>query len=547
MHLSHFFLGVYFLRHPFLVGRITRILSVPCKTLLPIEREGERRQLLPIPMKQLLLPLLAVGSLLTHADEQPPNIVFLMTDDQRCDTLGCYGRPEFETQHIDQLSQEGVTFDNAYHTVAICMPSRVTAMTGRYFASHNSGFTYPHNTPVSDADFAQTYHAVLKAAGYRSGFIGKFGFCLDGGLDTLKQHFDFYDAHGGHTNFGHGKWADTPDAFKGLSAARERTERTIKKGDSMIRFIETQPKDQPFVLSVSFDAVKHDSDNDMHIPDKAYFEEKTISVPGNYYEGANPTFPEVVKKHARGVPLHLHYSGTPEKYQRMARRFASQGRTVDSQVKRLRDKLDELGLSENTIIIYTSDNGRYIGSHGLHDKALLHEESVKAPLIIWDGRGMKRKGEREPLLTSSTDLAPTILALAGADIPDSMQGRSLTGLLDNTADRENWRDAVFMENLFLQEMHAKAHKAKKAGVEIDLHALNAEVVAENRSYRSRGIRTAKWKYFIYYEHTPVVEELYDLEADPLEMNNLAASAEHAATLTSLREKTQELYEKFKKD
>jgi len=501
-------------------------------------------------MKKFLTPLIALGASLAFGEQKAPNIVFLMTDDQRCDTLSCYGRSEFETQNVDQLAAEGLVFDRAYHTVAICMPSRVTAMTGRYFASHNSGFTYPHNTPVTEADFENTYHARLKAAGYRSGFIGKFGFCIEGGRETapalLKKHFDYYDAHGGHTNFGGGRWADTPDAFKDLSKARVRTERTVKKGDSMLRFLETQPKDQPFILSVSFDAVKHDSDNDMHIPDKAYFENTEMSVPGNYYEGANPTFPDVVKRHARGVPLHLHYSGTPEKYQRMARRFASQGRTVDHQVKRLREKLTELGFIDNTIIIYTSDNGRYIGSHGLHDKCLLHEESVKAPLIIWDGRGMKRKGERESALTCSTDLAPTILSLAGQPVPEQMQGVSLTGLIDNTADRTHWRDAVLMENLFLQEVHATVHKAKKSGETIDLVALNEDIISNNRSYRCRGIRTQKWKYFIYYEHDPVIEELYDLDADPLEMKNLVASPEHSATLAEMRQKTQSLYEEFKK-
>ena len=482
-----------------------------------------------------------MGASSLSAEEKRPNIVYIMTDDQRWDNFGCYGRPEFETTHIDQLSAEGVTFDSAYYAVAICMPSRVTVMTGRYFANHNSGFTYPHNTPVTEEGMANTYHAKLKEAGYRSGFIGKFGFYVDGGKETVKKYFDYYDAHGLHSNVGWARWADDPEAFKNLSKGRERTERTLKKGDSMIRFLETHKTDQPFVLSVSFDAVKNDSDHDMHVPDKEYFADTMMTVPKNYYEGPNPTFPDVVKKYARGVPLHLHHTGTPQKYQNLVRRFASQGRTVDSQVARLKEKLKEMGVLENTVIIYTSDNGRYQGSHGLHDKALLHDESVKAPLIIWDGRGMKRAGERESLMTSSVDIAPTILSLAGVEIPEAMQGHSLTGLLENTADRKEWRDTVFMENLFLQEMHSIAHQAKKAGKVADLKAANDEILANNRSYRSRGVRTDKWKYFIYYEHDPVVEELYDLVNDPSEMKNVAHLEENAEILATLRQRTKDMH------
>jgi len=159
---------------------------------------------------------------------------------------------------------------------------------------------------------------------------------------------------------------------------------------------------------------------------------------------------------------------------------------------------------------------------------------------------MKRKGERENVLTCSTDLAPTILSLAGVDVPEAMQGVSLTGLINNTADRENWRDAILLENLFIQEIHGTVHSAKREGKTIDVVALNDDIIAKNRSYRSRGIRTEKWKYFAYYEHDPIIEELYDLDADPLEMKNLAASAEHSDTLASMRNKTKELYEKYKR-
>lgn len=482
----------------------------------------------------------------SQAEGSKPNIVFLMTDDQRWDTFGCYGRPEFKTVTIDRLASEGVIFDKAYHAVAICMPSRVSIMTGRYFASHNSGFTYPHDTPVSSEDLADTYHARLKVSGYRSGFIGKFGFYIEGGdklaIADLKKHFDYFDANRGHTNFGGGRWAEMPETFDNLSKGRARTERTLKKGDSMIRFLETQPADQPFILSISFDAVKNDRDQDMHVPDKALFEKTEMTVPANWVEGANKKLPEVVQKNARGYKLHLQRTSTPELYQTLARRFAAQGVTVDTQVARLIEKLKEMKVLDNTVIIYTSDNGRQHGSQGIYDKCLLFEESIKAPLIIWDGRvAGEGKGKRVDPLVSSTDYAPTILTLAGVEVPAKMQGKSLTGILDGTQDLSQWRDANFIENLFIQEVHSAGVVAKRAGKTADFEAINKDIIANNRSYRSRGVVTKRFKYFSYYEHNPQVEELYDLEADPHEQNNLISNPEYATILSNLREQTETLH------
>jgi len=222
------------------------------------------------------------------AETKPPNIVYLMTDDQRWDTLGCYGRPEFKTENIDLLASEGVVFDRAYHAVAICCPSRATVMTGRHFASHNVGFSYPHNDIMGAEDFTHSYHARLKAAGYRSGFVGKFGFPIEGKVETLKLHFDYMDARPNHSNIGTARWAENMTGFNKIHRkGRDRKERTLIKGDSMINFLDTQPEGKPFVLSVSFDAVKNDRDEDMYGPDTEVFAEKDFSVPENWVEGAN--------------------------------------------------------------------------------------------------------------------------------------------------------------------------------------------------------------------------------------------------------------------
>ncbi|CAA6677727.1 MULTISPECIES: sulfatase-like hydrolase/transferase [unclassified Lentimonas] len=458
-----------------------------------------------------------------------PNIVFLMTDDQRWDTLGCYGRPEFQTTNIDQLAEQGVIFDNAYQAVAICAPSRATIMTGRYFANHKAGFTYPFDVKLTPEDFDDTYPARLKQAGYRTGFVGKFNIYTQG--VKPEDYFDYYAVGG--------KMLPKDDAalrhiFRG---DRDPKERTIKKGDALIHFLDTQPKGQPFCISVSFDAVKNDKDKDMYGPHTEIFKDQVFSVPANWVEGENASLPDVVKNNARGYWLHKARTSTPELYQTLARRFATQGYTVDQEVGRLMEKLKEMGVLDNTIVIYTSDNGRFHGSQGLFDKCILYEEAVKQPLIIFDGRVPKEKrGRREAAMISSTDMAPTILSLANVEVPQRMQGRELTSILNQTQDMSVWRDAVFMENLFLQDMFSARNKKVE-----NLDEVNQQLIAENKSYRSRGVRTERFKYFIYNEHDPVIEELYDLENDPYEQNDLVSNPEYAEILSKLRKQTEDFH------
>lgn len=483
-------------------------------------------------------------------DKTKPNIIFLMTDDQRWDNLGCYGRPEFNTPNIDQLAEEGVTFDKAFYAVAICMPSRITMMTGRYMSNHRVGFVAPDDYTLSKADFAKSYPAILKNAGYRTGFIGKVGFTVTEEAtrpSTPKEHFykknmgdvfDFFAGSETHDRNGIIMWPeDDKELPKIYKKDRENSGRTLRTGEAMMRFIDTQPKDQPFCLSVSFYAVKHDNNRDIFLPNFEQFKDKEFSVSDNWVEGENPNLPAVVKENARGVYLHKQRSSKPEQYQRLIRRFATQGYSVDEQVGFLVKKLKSKGLLENTIIIYTSDNGRFQGSHGLFDKCLLYDESVKAPLIVYDGRALKSKRQhREDALISSVDIAPTIVSMAGLKSPESMQGKDFSTVLNQTQDMSKWRDAVFMEDLFLVDMFKKRY-------ETNVNEINQNLIKANKSYRSRGVRTKRWKYIIYYEHTPKIEELYDTDNDASEQNNLVNSQEHKNILKMLRKQTAELYSK----
>ncbi|WP_144059876.1 sulfatase-like hydrolase/transferase [Rhodopirellula sallentina] len=501
-----------------------------------------------------ILVLIAATCLCEHANSQePPNIVFLMTDDQRWDNIGCYGHPEFNTTNIDQLARQGVVFDQAAYAVAICMPSRVTMMTGRHQSSHRVGFVAPEDYTLSRPDFLQSYPAILKQAGYRTGFIGKVGFTVTEQAtrpSTPREHYyqqnmgDVFDFFAGSETVPTKKLEWWPTDDEGLRQiyrpGRKGVTRTLQTGEAMLRFLETQPAEQPFCLSVSFYAVKHDSTSHMYMPHFEQFKDYDFPVPENWVEGDNEELPNVVKDNARGVPLHRQRSSTPALYQRLVRRFATQGYTVDQQVGMLVEKLKEMGELDNTVIIYTSDNGRFQGSHGLFDKCILYEEAVKEPLIVYDGRtDDTNQGRREDALVSSVDIAPTILSLAGIEPPAIMQGRDFTGILDQTQDMSQWRDAVFMEDLFLVDLFRSKRKP-------NVDEINQKLINENKSYRSHGTRTQRWKYFVYYEHEPPIEELYDLQKDPQEQVNLINSPEHAEVLRKLRKRTDELYSAARK-
>ena len=505
--------------------------------------------------KSILSIVLAFVGILSSCVEKSnqvlkPNIIFLMTDDQRWDNMGCNGRSEFNTPNIDKLAREGVIFDNAYYAVAICMPSRVTMMTGRYNSNHQVGFVAPTDFTLSQADFAKGFPTLLKNAGYRTGFIGKVGFTVTEEAirpSTQKEHFykehmgKVFDFFAGSETYDHKGFVTWPDDDPGLKEiykeGRQNSGRTPRTGEAMLRFLDTQPLDRPFCLSVSFYAVKHDNDKDVYWPHYEQYQDYEMPLHENWVI-ENEKLPEVVKENARGVRLHRERSSTPEQYQRLVRRFATQGFSVDQQVGLMVKKLKEKGMLDNTIIIYTSDNGRFQGSHGLFDKCLLYEESVKAPLIIYDGRAPKdKRGFRENALISSVDMAPTIVSMAGLEIPESMQGRDFTGILNKTQDMSDWRDAVFMEDLFLAAMFNERYKE-------NVDEINDKLIQDNKSYRSHGIKTDQYKYFVYYEHNPKIEELYDLKRDPLEQNNLANDPDHAEILKRLRDRTEEMYQEI---
>lgn len=422
-----------------------------------------------------------------RAAERPPNILFLLGDDHRWDALGCMGNPILRTPNIDALSKRGVTFGNAFVTTAICVTSRASIFTGQYARRHGIlGF----QQGFSESQHRQTYPDLLRAAGYRTGFVGKYG------LDRPPAPAERFDYWAGFLGQGH--------YFPKDSSGRHLTQ---LMADQCGEFIEGCRVDQPFCLSVSFKA-PHVQDED---PRQFLYDPRD----GNLYAAARIPVPKTMDSRAiEQLPLSVQRSearrrwavrfSTPELHQQSVKGYYRLVSGIDRAVGRMLAALERRGLRDNTIVVYTGDNGFYLGEHGLAGKWFMHEESIRVPLIVCDPRPGAISGIRSDELALNIDLAPTVLELAGLQPPEGMQGRSLSPVLRGR--RANLRDDFFYEHPF---EHAWIPKTE-------------------------GVRTRRWKYTQYIEEPDRFEELYDLSADPLEEHNLARLPAHRARLEQLR-------------
>jgi len=440
----------------------------------------------------VLTSLLLAGRIL--AGPARPNLLFVLTDDQRWDTLGAAGNPVIHTPHLDRLAQRGTRFRNAFVTTAICCTSRATLFSGQYARRHG---IENFSTPFSAARWADTYPARLRAAGYRTGFIGKFGVGDARAVAAMAAEFDYWRGLPGQG----GLFVDENDPT--------RTHATARFGSQAIEFLEGSHNGQPWCLSVSFTA-PHARDG----RPREFF--PTDPRDDGLYVTNPPPLPELATEaEFRKLIPSLQRS---EARARWEKRFpnptrANETRTdyyrlitgVDREVGRIWEALDRLGYGTNTVIVFTSDHGFYLGDRGLAGKWFMHEESIRVPLLIADLRQPPRARVRAEMALN-LDVAPTLLDYAGARIPPVMQGRSLRPLVEGR--RVNaWRRDFFYEHHFNYG---------------------------DRIPDSEGIRTGRWSYWRWTLENPVVEELYDLRRDPLQQRNLAQQPEHRRMLEQLR-------------
>ncbi|MBM3996348.1 MAG: sulfatase [Planctomycetes bacterium] len=431
-----------------------------------------------------------------HADapkKKQPNIIFLLADDLRWNAVGFMGDKLAKTPNLDKLAKRGVVFRNHFVTTSICAVSRASIFAGQYARRHKINDFVTDFTPEA---WARTYPMLLKRAGYRIGFIGKFGV----GAKMQAASFDFWKGFPGQgAYFGKG----------------ETVHLTHRMGDQALEFLQGCKKDQPFCLSLSFkcphamDAAKREYPPDPR--DENLFKDVTFPIP----KTADPKFfqalPDFVQKSESRKRWERRFK-TPEKFQEIVRDYYRLVTGMDREIGRILDELDRLGIADDTIILFTSDNGYFFGERGLADKWYLYEESVRVPMLVFDPSLPKERRNRTvDAMTLNIDLAPTMLDYAGVAIPESMQGKSLRPWVRGESPK--WRDDWFYEH----------HTAIK-------------IIPE-----SEGVRTNRWTYLRWMKDaSKPVEELYDLQTDPWQERNLVAGAAHQDTLRHLRSRWETL-------
>ena len=419
----------------------------------------------------------APGASRPAAPEEPgsrrPNVVLLLTDDQRADGLSAAGTPVLRTPELDRLAADGVRFENAFVTTSICAVSRASILSGQYARRHG---VVDFATGFTAGQIRDTYPARFRAAGYFTGFVGKWG--LGGALpDTL---FDVWNGFGGQ-----GEYWTTDERGERVHLTRRMERQSL----AFLRAAAAQ--DAPFMLSVSFKA-PHVQDPNLFLPDSAFdalYAGAAIPPPADTAYArteALPAFGFADNPREEGRARWRARFATDSVRQENVRRYYRLIAGVDRAVGALRAELDRLGLAESTVILFTSDNGFFLGEHGLAGKWYGHDESVRVPLVVYDPRSPVRAAVR-PEIALNIDLAPTVLDLAGLAVPAGVQGRSLRPLLYGQTPRPAWRTEFFYEHLFGYD---------------------------GRIPRTEGVISDRFSYLRYLDAEPAVETLFYRAVDP---------------------------------
>ena len=454
-----------------------------------------------------LLPALAVADA-----PKRPNILFIFSDDHAEHAISAYGSKVNQTPHLDRLAAGGARFTNSFVTNSICTPSRATLLTGQY--SHKNG------VPVFNRFDGSRDHVAkrLQAGGYHTGIIGKWH------LGSDPTGFDRWIVLPGQGNYVNPQFLVPGHA---LTIEGHCTDLT---GDLAIEFLKTRPQDKPFFLMVHQKAPHRNWQPDER--NKAKFKDAVIPEPATLlddYATRPAALPENQQTIARDLTKNDLKQEPPPglagtelvkwKYQRYMQDYLACVQGVDDNVGKLLDHLDAEGLADDTIVMYSADNGWYLGDLGMYDKRFMYEPGLRVPLLA-RGPGIK-PGVTPDQFVANIDLAPTFLDLAGLPVPESMQGQSLAPLLrgESAAD---WRQTVYY-----RYYHDPGHHNTRAHY---------------------GVRTATHKLIHYWKKD--AWELFDLVKDPTEQHNLlfdpaeAARPEVAKVFAELKAEIARLQQEF---
>ena len=424
----------------------------------------------------LLLALVCTGPL--RAAERRPNFLFIYTDDQRWDAMGVVQReqgerarfPWFKSPNMDRLADGGVRFRNAFVTLSLCAPSRAAYLTGRY--NHLNGITNNH-TPFPENSV--THATLLRAAGYRTAYIGKWHM---GEQRGQRPGFDYSASF-----VGHGRYQNCPFEINGVPTPTNGWVDDVST-DFAIEWMK-QNRDQPFSMVVGFKS-PHSPRGGNNLPERLrslYDGETSRTVPNSnataIFNGPPPAADDDKPRGLSANSVHLDY--------------LRHVNGADENLGRLLDTLDSLGLAGDTVVVYTSDNGYYLGEHGLGDKRSIYEESLRVPMLVRYPR-LFAKGQVLDEMVLNIDLAPTFLDLAGVPVPAEMQGVSWKALASGQKPAD-WRRSFLAEYFF-----------ENGGG-------NTPTLV--------GLRTTTAKLVKYPGHEEWTE-VFDIAADPYELKNLAS-------------------------
>ncbi|MCC5931422.1 MAG: sulfatase-like hydrolase/transferase [Cyclobacteriaceae bacterium] len=475
------------------------------------------------------------------------NIVFILTDDQRFDDLRFTGNTVIKTPNIDKLASEGIIFKNAYVTSAICTPSRASIFLSQHEREH--GINFNSGTSLSKDAWENSYPVLLRNAGYFSGYIGKNHVPIGekGYHDVLlEKSFDFWFAGHGHLGF---YPKQVHDIFK--TASSDTQIEVLQEG--LASFFDVVPKDKPFSLSIAFNLPHGNGVKSMEMrPEdpliyRDAYRDVDIKVSDLYLAKNEIKIPK--------IPLDINHTDCRQKsydyvdsiksLKEITIRRYQTITGIDQFVGKVRELLRANGFDKNTIIVFTSDHGIMLGEFGLGGKALNYEACVKVPFILFDpSLRRNQKGQVIDKLIQTIDIAPTLLKYGGVDIPESMKGKPLQLLINDR--NANWRSTIFCENLWSTAFGNPRIESIREGKWKYIRYFKNDYSCSNIDgnpyaiYPEDAIAYSKFLTSSIEGESPVYEELFDLEIDPQETQNLIFDPEKQEVIKKLRISCQQM-------
>jgi arylsulfatase A-like enzyme len=488
-----------------------------------------------LPLLAALSALLGLAGPSQAPGGQRPNILFIMSDDHGYQALSCYGSVRNETPHLDRLAREGMRFDRCYVTNSICGPSRAVILTGKY--SHLNGVI---RNGLTFNGAQQTVAKLLRNAGYQTAMVGKWH------LRSEPTGFDYW-----HVLIGQGPYYNPPMKTPEGTVKHTGYTTDIITDQALDWLKNKRDKNKPFFLMYH-----HKAPHRNWQPGPKYlnkYDDEAIPEPETLFDDysgrgtpaktqkmtiANDLNPNDLKLVApRGLTEGQRkvwdraYAAKNEKfqkanlqgedlvrwkYQRYVKDYLRCIDSVDENVGRVLDYLDESGLADSTAVFYTSDQGWYLGEHGWFDKRWMYEESFRTPLLVrWPGKA--KPGGICTAMAMNLDFAETFLEIAGAPIPDDMQGCSLVPLFSGETPAD-WRKSIY----YHYYEYPGAHSVR----------------------RHYGVRTERYKLIYFYEDDVNEWELYDLEKDPREMKSVYDDPGYADVVKDLKRQLQRLRDRY---